>query len=92
MYPWKVGNINIDNDIEKYQFIHITAQKGNIFLSKTISPRAMVATKQDDWKIAINDDITQSEDIVLTFSGKGHKKIKIEAMWFTIISMYGVRC
>ena len=92
LYPWRTGDVKLSNDIEKYQFIHITGQLESFFLSKTISPIAMVASKQDEWKIAVENNITQQKAIRLTFSGEGHKKLTIVTKMFQIVSMYGVRC
>ena len=93
VYPWKVGVLKLDNDIEKYQYIYITAQLGSFFLYKTIYPTAMLVSKQEEWSAVIANDSLQKGEITLTFSGIGHKTLQLRNLGdFSIISMYGVRC
>ena len=89
-YPWGPGTYNIGNSIEKYQTIHITGQKGLSVITKTISPvgllRDTVRGTTKTWMFDVETSLS------LTFSGKGHKTLKIESeQHFKIISMYGER-
>ena len=92
VYPWKEGDLKLVNNIEKYQYIYITAQRDQFFLTKTIYPTAMMVSKQDEWVIAIDNGRTQHAAILLTFSGDGHKKLNVSGKLYQIVSMYGVRC
>ena len=41
-HPWKQGQeVVIEQDIEKFRFIHITAKKGVLYINKMISPLYM---------------------------------------------------
>ena len=86
LYPWKDQTINLANDIEKYQCIYITGMCGNDFLLKTIYPVALNAVRRGKWKVD-NDN-----QMLLSFSGDGHKKLKVESEKFSVFSLYGVRC
>ena len=88
MYPWTSQTITINNDIETYNFIHITGNNGNTFITKTISPIGMYTKNNISiWKISIANKIN------LEFSGNKHQTLKVETKeGYQIISMYGVRC
>ena len=88
MYPWTSQTITINNDIETYNFIHITGNNGNTFITKTISPIGMYTKNNISiWKISIANKIN------LEFSGDKHQTPKVETKkGYQIISMYGVRC
>ena len=87
-YPWTSQTMTLSNNIEAYQFIHITAHNGVFFASKTISPIAMKAADTlSIWKVSVDSNVA------LEFSGVGHKTLKIVAQnSYKILSMYGVRC
>ena len=86
VYPWTSQTIELSNDIETYHYIHISGRYLNHFLSKTISPVGFGSTNPV-WSVEVEDKLE------LTFSGSGHKTLKIKT-WnqYSIISMYGVRC
>mgnify|MGYP001791898187 CR=1 FL=1 len=86
VYPWTSQTIELSNDIEKYHYVHISGRYLNHFLSKTISPVGFGSTNPV-WSVKVEGKLE------LTFSGPGHKTLKIKA-WnqYSVISMYGVRC
>ena len=88
VYPWTSQTVTIANDIEQYNFLHITAQNGEVFVAKTISPIGMTGDYEIPvWQISVEDKIQ------LEFSGVKHKTLKIVANdGYKILSMYGVRC
>ena len=90
VYPWSSQTIVLANDIEAYHYIHIEAQNGDVFASKTISPigmRGRMGLPNRVWKINVEGKVD------LEFSGIGHKTLKISCKdSYQILSMYGVRC
>ena len=85
-HPWKQGQeIVINQDIEKFRFIHITAKKGVLYINKMISPLYMNSI--DAWNINIEDKV------VLAFTGTNHKTLNIkETHGFEIVNMVGIIC
>ena len=70
LYPWKNQTVNLNNDIEAYQFMYIVGISDNDFLLKTIYLDAMSAVSRDEWKVDID------YRMVLSFSGTEHQFIK----------------
>ena len=85
-YPWTIHDTpHLVNNIENYQYIHITARSNEYFATKTISPIEMKSIPT--WVIPLNNDIT------IKFSDGGHKTIHISGKAdHQIINMHGVRC
>ena len=84
-YPWIHGDvILLDQDVEKYRFIHITTiLKGNYF-SYMISPTFM---KGSNWIVDIYGLIT------LQFTGTDHKTLKIKSnRGSSVVNMTGIIC
>ena len=87
VYPWTSQTIYLANDIEKYNFLHISARKDDVFIEETISPIGMKAPHYTSWTISVEGKIT------LQFSGPTHKTLHITAdKDYKIPSIYGVRC
>ena len=89
-YPWPSGTYHIGQNIEDYQTIQITGQKGFTFITKNISPKGMLRdTIQPTSKVWIFEVET---NLSLTFTGEKHKMLKIESeQGFKILSLYGER-
>ena len=89
-YPWAPGTYHIGQNIEDYQTIQITGQKGFTFITKTISPKGMLRdTIQPTAKIWIFEVET---NLSLTFTGEKHKTLKINSEeGFKVLSMYAQR-
>ena len=85
IYPWIHNDvILLDQNVEEYRFIHITALFKDSYISYMISPTSMVGSI---WFLDIYDLIT------LHFTGEGHKTLKITSTkGFSVVNMSGIIC
>ena len=84
-YPWSHDDvIQLDQNVEEYRFIHITAVNKNNYISDMISPMCMTTPS---WDLDIYGLIG------LKFTGSGHKTLKIHStQGFSIVNMTCIAC
>ena len=85
IYPWIHNDvIHLDEDVEEYRFVHVTALLKSNYVSYMISPTSMSGSI---WHLDISGLIS------LQFTGVGHKTVKIVSpQGYSVVNMTGIVC
>ena len=85
IYPWTHNDvIHLDEDVENYRFVHVTALLKSNYVSYMMSPTSMTGSL---WLLDISGLIS------LQFTGVGHKTLKIVSpQGYSVVNMTGIIC